>query len=382
MLSDQDSLRLNVLLANDVKAIRIDESRMEVFGLTDEGEVKVPLNPNSRHEQYLKRVREILSGHVMGSPGGYPVFLQRWTRMGQARHENLAELLMLGEPEAVVAVVHAQGLTPELATRAWWAMPEAENARRMLENKTVAESELGKELANFLIEYLPFETEANDIIDSVRLILQPGLISQEQKLKIWARGNRKNVFYLGFLITIPDELPEQVAARADIEEHRPTLSRLDEAGNRFASMLLKTLDASGQSFLQTVATVLKKPSHQEVVVSLFNVIGQHFSSLLVDGVVSDDIGQMGQRAEQVCQGDYSVAGTFDEDLRCLMEAIPALRPELTALLVLAGMSETQLGDVFARTTAIGTLMRSKIEPITKPLSNHLSILLGVDHGKL
>ncbi|MDH5436662.1 MAG: sulfur reduction protein DsrS, partial [Gammaproteobacteria bacterium] len=287
-----------------------------------------------------------------------------------------------GEPEAVVAVVHAQGLTPELATRAWWAMPEAENARRMLENKTVAESELGKELANFLIEYLPFETEANDIIDSVRLILQPGLISQEQKLKIWARGNRKNVFYLGFLITIPDELPEQVAARADIEEHRPTLSRLDEAGNRFASMLLKTLDASGQSFLQTVATVLKKPSHQEVVVSLFNVIGQHFSSLLVDGVVSDDIGQMGQRAEQVCQGDYSVAGTFDEDLRCLMEAIPALRPELTALLVLAGMSETQLGDVFARTTAIGTLMRSKIEPITKPLSNHLSILLGVDHGKL
>ncbi|MDH5436477.1 MAG: sulfur reduction protein DsrS, partial [Gammaproteobacteria bacterium] len=92
MLSDQDSLRLNVLLANDVKAIRIDESRMEVFGLTDDGEVKVPLNPNSRDDQYLKRVREILSGHVMGSPGGYPVFLQRWTRMGQARHENLAEL--------------------------------------------------------------------------------------------------------------------------------------------------------------------------------------------------------------------------------------------------------------------------------------------------
>ena len=126
-LSDQDSLRLHVLLANNVKAIRIDESRMEVFGLTDEGEVKVPLNPNSRHEQYLKRVREMISGHVMGSPGGYPVFLQRWTRMGQTRNENLAELLMLGDPEADVAVVHAPGLSPVLAERAWWAMPEAEN---------------------------------------------------------------------------------------------------------------------------------------------------------------------------------------------------------------------------------------------------------------
>lgn len=377
MLSDQDSLRLNVLLANNVKAIRIDESRMEVFGLTDDGEVKIPLNPNSRHEQYLKRVREILSGHVMGSPGGYPVFLQRWTRMGQARHENLSELLMLGEPEAVVAVVHAQGLTPDLAERAWWAMPEAENARRMLENEEVARSKLGQELANFLIEYLPFEIESTNIIDTVRLVLQPGLISEEQKLKMWARGVRKNVFYLGFLMAIPDDLPEQVSVRSDFDEYRQTLSRLDEAGNYFASMLLKALDTSGQSFLKTVATVLKKPSHQEVVVSLFNVIGQHYSSLLVDEIVSDDIGQMRQRAEQICQGDYSMAGASATDIQSLMEALPVLWSELSALLVLAGMSEAQLGDTFARTTAIGTLMRSKIEPITRPLSNQLSILLGM-----
>jgi hypothetical protein len=376
-LSDQDSLRLNVLLANNVKAIRIDESRMEVFGLTNEGEVKVPLNPNSKHEQYLKRVREMLSGHVMGSPGGYPVFLQRWTRMGQARNENLAELLMLGEPEAVVAVVHAQGLTPDLAERAWWAMPEAENARRMLENKEVVGSELGKELANFLIEYLPFETEPNSIIDSVRLVLQRGLISEQQKQKMWARGARKNIFYVGFLMAIPDDLPEQGSARSDIEKYQQVLSRFSEAGNPVASMLLKVLDASGQSFLQIAAAVLRKPSHQEVVVSLFNTIGQYCSPLLLEEVMSSDIEQMSQKAEQVCQSNYPESGQLAKDIQSLIEAIPTLQPEISALLVLAGVSESQLGDTFARTTAIGTLMRRKIEPITTPLSNQLSVLLGI-----
>jgi hypothetical protein len=54
--------------------------------------------------------------------------------MGQMRDESLEQLLMLGEPEAVVAAVGSPGLTEELARRAWWAMEDAENARRMLEN--------------------------------------------------------------------------------------------------------------------------------------------------------------------------------------------------------------------------------------------------------
>ena len=53
------------------------------------------------------------------------MYLQRWTRMGQMRDESLEQLLLLGEPEAVVAVVCAPGLTDELARRAWWAMGNA-----------------------------------------------------------------------------------------------------------------------------------------------------------------------------------------------------------------------------------------------------------------
>ena len=106
-LSAEDNLRLNVLLAQELHAVRIDESKMIVYALTGKGEAKVPLNPTGKDEAYIKEVKALFSTHVMGSPGGYPVYLKRWTRMGQARDESLAQLLLLGEPEAVVAAVHA-----------------------------------------------------------------------------------------------------------------------------------------------------------------------------------------------------------------------------------------------------------------------------------
>ncbi len=138
-LSGEDSLRLNVLLANQPQAIRIDESRLRVHGLSERGEACITLNPTARPEAYVRAVRELISGHVLGSPGGYPTYLRRWTRMGQMRDESLAQLLLLGEPEAVVAAVCSPGLTDELGRRAWWAMEDAENARRMLGNAAIVQ---------------------------------------------------------------------------------------------------------------------------------------------------------------------------------------------------------------------------------------------------
>ena len=64
-LTNEDTLRLNVLLANKPQAIRIDESSMTVLGLTRQREVRVQLNPTGRSEPYLRKVRELLSGHVL-----------------------------------------------------------------------------------------------------------------------------------------------------------------------------------------------------------------------------------------------------------------------------------------------------------------------------
>ena len=94
-LAAEDLLRLNVLLANRIEAIRIDDQALAVHGLAGEHEASLSLNPNCRPDQYLRRVRELLSSHVLGSPGGYPVFLQRWTRLGQAKHGSRDKLLLL-----------------------------------------------------------------------------------------------------------------------------------------------------------------------------------------------------------------------------------------------------------------------------------------------
>ena len=69
-LSPEDQFRLNVLLAQDVKAVRIDESNQTLLALLAEGEASMPLNPNCRPDKYFRIVREHLSGHALGSPGG------------------------------------------------------------------------------------------------------------------------------------------------------------------------------------------------------------------------------------------------------------------------------------------------------------------------
>ena len=370
-LSSEDSLRLNVLMAGGVDAVRIDESRMVVHGLRAGGEAEVSLNPNCRDEQYIRQVREFLSTHVLGSPGGYPVFLKRWTRMGQARDESLADLLKLGEPEAVMAVVCAPGLDHELARRAWWAAPEAEHARRMLERDTVASSDMGKVLADFLIEFLPFETEPGHIVRSVRLILRPGLVDEVTCRGLWERGRAKNVFRIGFLEARPNDLPEPLAARADAAHHEHTLADLAAQGNALADMLRRTLSGAGQTFLQAAEAILKKPANQEVVESLLNAVGGYFQSAW-DG----EIPRASRAIEEVEQRAGARLETAHDAVTQVLRTLPELRAEIEALLFLAQIQGEVATPIFARTDAIGTVMRKKLVPVTDPIFQRMRVLRG------
>jgi hypothetical protein len=171
-LASEDALRLAVLMAGEVHAVRIDEGRMELQALTPRGEARVALHANCRAESYLTRVREILGGHALGSPGGYPVHLRRWTRMGQASVRNLEALLKLGEPEAVAAVAPAPALSDERARGAWWARPTVETARVMLEHPAVRAGAMGPVLVDYLVEYLPFEADPVAAMNLVRAVLE------------------------------------------------------------------------------------------------------------------------------------------------------------------------------------------------------------------
>jgi hypothetical protein len=364
-LSSEDSFRLNVLLANRPLAIRIDEGRMVVYGLSDKGEAKVPLSPSGRPDHYLRKVKELISGHILGSPGGYPVYLRRWTRMGQMRDDSLEQLLMLGEPEAVVAAVCSPGLTDELARRAWWAMEDAENARRMLANPAVVRGQMGKILAGYLVDYLPFETDTEKMAESVRLVLQPGLIDDAQRMELWKRSARKHAYLVGFLQAAPDDLPEPKPARGDAPVWSPLLQPLAAQGNRCASLLIRVHSAAGQTFLAVAATVLAKPPTQDVVQAALDVLRLYFAPLRPedeepDQTIEDLLGEK-DRLEGP-EGDARPEGVAE----CLAAA-PQLAADLAAMRVLSGVGYGVLRPFIGDSTAVGSLMRRKLAPVLDPL---------------
>ncbi len=350
-LSPEDNLRLQVLLAQDLRAVRIDEATLTLHALTDQGEASMPLAPNCRADKYLRLVRELLSGHALGSPGGYPVYLSRWTRHGQMEGGNLGRLLLTGEEEAVVAVVHSPALSDELARYAWWTMPTIENARLMLRRDAVARGDMGKVLADFLVEHLPFlQDDHLGIMDTVAVLLHSGALTPENREAAWKKGKRSNSYYVAFLEMAAGDLPCPAPAHPEHDAVAATLAQRIAAGEGGALALERALSAQGQSFLAAVGDILERPETQEVVSRTLNALGRYFST--------------GQEASAPAQDFHDC------------DACGALAPRLEAVSRLAQAGEAAVRPIFARTTAIGSLMRRKIEPVIAPLLDDIRLLRG------
>lgn len=371
-LTPEDSLRLNVMLAGEIQAIRIDAASMTIYGLSPRGTASVKLHPVGRTDQYLRTARELLAGFAIGSPGGYPVYLQRWTRMGQARDKGLDRLLLLGEPEAVTSVAYSNGLTDELARRAWWAMPLADHARRMLERECVVQGQMGKVLADYLIEHLPFESEAHIIIDTIRILLQPGLTDEQTRLSLWRKGEIDNAYHVGFLAQLPDAIPEQLPAREDFENFQPRLAALSAQGNIVAQQLQRVLSAPGQTFLQAYDEVLRYPADQDVVLVLLEALATYFAELRTQNSCS------GVTVEAIVENTelYIASQTPASAVSRLLQAIPELSNEVRAMLALSCVDANIATPIMSQTTASGTLMRKKLEPVSLPILQLISVLTG------
>jgi hypothetical protein len=356
-LSSQDNLRLNVLLAQQPRVIRIDESRLSVHALTATTEISLQLHPNCRNELYVRRVRELLSNHALGSPEGYPLYIRRWTRMGQARsRESLAQLLLLGEPEAVAAVVHAPELDPELAQRAWWAAPEVEHARCLLSHPHIAAAPLGQELAQFLLEYLPFEADALSLAESVRLLLHSGLLDEATRLALWRKGRHKHAYYLGFMSAMPDNLPDSPPARPDAAALYAVLDPMHT--NPAAAFIRRLVSPQGQNFILSAEHVLRKAQNQEIINHWLELIAAYFQPMRLNHAADLDLAQLHQalahseRPPQILE---------------LSHSLPLLNAQLESMSLLAGLSYAVVRPIFSRSDATGSLMRRKLEPVTTPL---------------
>lgn len=357
-LCAEDSLRLHVLLATKPLAIRIDETALKVQALTAEGEREMLLHPQGRTDSYLRKVRELISGQILGSPGGYPLYLKRWTRMGQMRSESLHQLLLLGEPEAVMAAICAPGLDEELARRAWWCRQDAEHARRMLANSKVCCSHLAQELAQHLIEHLPFETEPMLMVETVTRVLQPGLIEEKQREDLWRRSARRPAYLVGFLHALPQALPEEGRAASQLKTHEAGLQRLAEQGLAPAASLLFLLRPAGQAFLKAFETVLNKPGSQELLDSALDALRQ----ALVADAMNPDLSL-----------DALISGVADfthqhSTWRPCLVAIPELQSQWQALALLSSLGYGVLRPLLRDSTASGTVLKRRLEPLYQGLA--------------
>jgi hypothetical protein len=147
-------------------------------------------------------------------------------------------------------------------------------------------------------------------------------------------------------------LPLPLPARADLDLRRVDLEPRLAAGDIAAHALVRVLKAQGQTFLAAVAEILERPETQEVVNRTLNAIGRYFAR----GAGGDALRASAHpTVANVCQ---------------------MLEPELEAAACLARVSADQVAVIFARSSAIGSLMRRKIEPVVTPLLADIRLLRG------
>ncbi len=343
MLTPEDTLRLNVLISTCV-AIRVDVYKLVVVGLTaDKKEQTITLNPDMDSGKYLQAVQKLLVSRVLGSMGGYPSYLKRWSRMGQVSSSNLGSLLKIGNIEAVVAVANSQNLNEKVLDLVWWCATntdqQAEIGRFLLTRDFVVTHPVGKEIADYLLEFLPFTDDTTQLIDTTNLLLQKDLISQKSKDRLWNQGQRKPAFLVGFIERMKDDLPN----------HDGTVA---------LSLMTKELDCvsseQGQIMLKAIAHILKKINQEHVLYRTLDVLGGCLSHPMIQ-----PLGQIDALQAQA-QAVLENLGLDDEKIK--------------ARLLLAGVSEQLAVSTISAHSLAGSAIRKKLANVLTPIQDALKLL--------
>jgi hypothetical protein len=185
-------------------------------------------------------------------------------------------------------------------------------------------------------------------MDTVAVLLHSGCIDQAGLDAIWNRGKRYNSHYVAFLEA--RRCPDSINASAALVDPA-VLETLRGLGTPLADQLAEALSGRGRSFIEAAHEVLSRPETQEVVSRTLNAIGGYFQ---VPGTPAE----------------------WSKARASILDRYPDLAPATGAFEALSTVSEALTLPVFSRSTAIGSLMRRKIDPITAPIQAHLGSLLA------
>mgnify|MGYP001566986576 FL=1 len=352
MLEPEDTLKLNVLIATSI-AIRIDTYKLTVVGLNAQfKEQTIELKPSGDSEAYLKDVKKLLVTQVLGAMGGYPSYLKRWSRMGQVESSNLGSLLKLGEVEAVVAVSNSTNLDSELLKLTWWCATntdsQAEIGRFLLTKPFALNTETGREVAQYLLEFLPFVNDTEQLIDTTSLVLQKNLIEQKEKDRLWKQGQRKTAFLVGFVERLCFE-----ESTSKEQGKLPNESNIQALNYQHADLQIVNSEQA-QVFLKTLSHILKKINQEYVLYRALEALGKYLSH------------------EQI-----TTPKTIDEitdQIDALSSASINEQDKLNARLFLAGVSERLVVSTISAHNLTGSAIRKKLAHVLEPIQKSLVIL--------
>jgi hypothetical protein len=65
---------------------------------------------------------------------------------------------------------------------------------------------------------------------------------------------------------------------------------------------------------------------------------------------------------------------YSPEQQSVLTVMPAMKKTIRAMFLLSGLGDSVLHPIFLKTTAIGSLMRKKLKPITDPIFEELAIL--------
>ncbi|MCZ7597145.1 MAG: hypothetical protein M5U09_04455 [Gammaproteobacteria bacterium] len=315
---------------------------MSVRGLAGGAERVVHLDGGRQPQRYLKAVRELLSSIALGSPGGYPLVLGRWTRTGQLHNLPLEKLLRLAEPEAVVAVAIAGNLTADMARLASVGQSDHRDRplppcpRRRAAGRTRPRTRRAPARA-------PAVRDRGDRRRAFR--------SRRAGRPRHGSGRRR--------CTVAPRTTQE----RDLAGFRPGAAVRPSRGRRCRYHARKCLrpagvllSARGRILFSTVESILSRPADPEIVVECLDTLSSLLARIRPAAGEFTSIENIERRV-----ADAGPAG--DDDTSRRLRAI--------AFLSLAG--EPLVRDHFARSTAVGSLMRRQLAPLLDPVCRELAI---------
>lgn len=373
-LTTEDSFTLNVLLAAQPTAIRLEESALRVMALTPRGELSVALHPNCRAEKYMDEVRALLIEHALDDAHTTLVDLKSWMRRGRVAGPHLAPLLLTGEPEAVDRVARSPELTDDIAARVWWIDPTAAQARAMLARPAVAAANTGRMLAEFLVEHLPFETEPASILESVRLSLRTGQLGADDLDRLWRRGANNATYRAGYIASLPDAIPGTASVPRVWEAFRPIVEPLSASGHALARALERCATEQGQKFIAAQYEALGTVNVPEAAATLLDALAAWFDPARWPEPPAD------AGMETIANWTDALIQRAPDGLAPLL-AEPRLARMTRAALFLAWCGEPVATPVLAQIRSPGTVLKRKLAPILAPIREQLAVLLGKDEER-